>query len=115
MGAFKTDWALSGLVPWTARECACAAMVHLGGKLEEIALVGRFCFGAGSTPTSPSCFWHTTSIFEGSSGQAHALGLLSRSAWLRINMAERIEKQIKRFTPTIRDLIIHRSIMSRGA
>jgi phytoene dehydrogenase-like protein len=29
------------------------------------------------------------------------------------NRAERIEKQIKRFAPTIRDLIIHRSIMSR--
>ena len=38
MGAFKLDRALSGPVPWKARECARAATVHLGGTLEEIAV-----------------------------------------------------------------------------
>src|SRR5688572_1693484 len=29
-GVFKMDWALSGPIPWTARECHTAATVHLG-------------------------------------------------------------------------------------
>ena len=36
-GVYKVDWALSGPIPWQARECALAGTVHLGGTLEEIA------------------------------------------------------------------------------
>ncbi len=36
-GVFKVDWALSGPVPWAARELTRAATVHLGGSFAEVA------------------------------------------------------------------------------
>jgi phytoene dehydrogenase-like protein len=36
-GVFKIDWALRSPIPWTAKECTQAAIVHLGASFEEIA------------------------------------------------------------------------------
>ncbi|GAA4034150.1 NAD(P)/FAD-dependent oxidoreductase [Allokutzneria multivorans] len=48
----KVDWALSGPVPWTAKEVAGAGTVHLGGDLNGLA---RFSsqLACGQTPKVP--------------------------------------------------------------
>jgi phytoene dehydrogenase-like protein len=114
MAAFKMDWALSGPVPWKAPECARAATIHLGATLEEIAhseasawrgknvdrpfllVVQPSLFDPSRAPEGKHTFWGYCHVPNGST----------------FDMADRIEKQIERFAPGFRDLVIHRSSMS---
>ena len=40
-GVCKVDWALDAPIPWTAKDCARAGTVHIGGTLDEIAASER--------------------------------------------------------------------------
>jgi phytoene dehydrogenase-like protein len=111
-GAFKMDWALSGPIPWRARECALAGTVHLGGTLEEIAAaeeaVARgelparpFVLVAQHTPFDPSrappgCHtaWAYAHVPHGFSGDA----------------APAIEAQMERFAPGFRERVLARAM-----
>jgi phytoene dehydrogenase-like protein len=113
-GVFKVDWALDGPVPWRSPECARAATVHLGSTLEEIVAseaaatkgghVERpFVLVAQQSPFDPSrapegkqTLWAYCHVPNGST----------------VDMTERIERQIERFAPGFRDLVLARSVMS---
>jgi phytoene dehydrogenase-like protein len=114
MGAFKMDWALSGPVPWTARECARAATLHLGGTLEEIAFSEQSAW-RGEPVQKPFVLVAQPSLFDSSrapEGRHILWGYCHVPNGSAFNMAERIEAQIERFAPGFRDLVIHRSVIS---
>jgi phytoene dehydrogenase-like protein len=117
MGVFKMDWALSAPVPWKAPECGRAATVHLGGTLEEIAhseasawrgdhvgkpfvlLVQPSLFDSSRAPEGKHTLWAYCHVPHGS----------------MFNMADRVERQIERFAPGFRDLVLGRSILLPSA
>lgn len=115
--AFKIDWALDGQIPWTAKECALAGTVHLGGTLEELvsseydATHGRHAekpfvliaqqshFDAARAPQGKHTGWAYCHVPNNSS----------------FDMTERIENQIERFAPGFRRLILKRTVTTPAA
>ena len=112
--AFKLDYALSGPVPWRARECARAATVHLGGTLPEIA-ASEAAVGRGEHPERPFVLLAQQSLFDPSRAPA---GKHTVWAYCHVpngstfDMADRIEAQIERFAPGFRDLVLARSVLT---
>jgi len=107
-GAFKIDWALDGEIPWTARECARAATVHLGGTIEEIALwesryegrpfvllVQPTLFDPSRAPAGYHTAWAYCHVPNGSTADLTAA----------------IEAQVERFAPGFRRRILARHVM----
>lgn len=108
-GVFKLDYALSGPIPWTARECARAGTVHLGGTLEEIAewergftgrpfvlLAQHTLFDATRAPAGCHTAWAYCHVPNGSAG----------------DYTEAIEGQIERFAPGFRKLVLARHTLT---
>ena len=109
-GVFKIDWALAGPIPWRAPECALAGTVHLGGTLEEIA-EGEQEVWRGRHPERPFVLLAQPSLFDPSRAPAG-----SHTGWAychvpngsTTDMTEAIERQVERFAPGFRDLILAR-------
>ncbi|MFD3658488.1 phytoene desaturase family protein [Streptomyces sp. 24-1644] len=109
---FKIDYALSGPVPWTAKDARRAGTVHIGPTEGEIdsalraAVGGRdpsvpFLITAQPTLTDPSrapegrhVFWVYGHVPAGWTGDA----------------TEVIERQLERFAPGFRDLVLARAV-----
>jgi phytoene dehydrogenase-like protein len=112
--AFKLDFALSGPIPWKARECARAGTVHLGGTLAEIA-ASEAAVGRGEHPERPYVLLAQQSLFDRSRAPA---GKHTVWAYCHVpnasgfDMAGRIESQIERFAPGFRDLVLGRSVLT---
>ncbi len=118
-GVVKVDYALSGPVPWAARDCARAATVHVGGTLDEIAAAeadvaaGRIparpyvlvaqqsLFDAARAPTGSHTLWAYTHVPNGSTRTDEAVAA--------------IEAQLERFAPGFRDLVLARSVLDPAA
>jgi phytoene dehydrogenase-like protein len=118
-GVVKVDYALSGPVPWVARDCARAATVHVGGTLDEIAAAeadvsaGRIparpyvlvaqqsLFDAARAPTGSHTLWAYTHVPNGSTRTDEAVAA--------------IEAQLERFAPGFRDLVLARSVLDPAA
>jgi len=116
--AFKLDYALSGPVPWTADEARRAAVVHLGGELDELARAaaeGR----RGEVPARPVLVVGQHTLHDATRAPAgrHTLYVYahvpSRSPLGDEAIAERVEDQLERFAPGFRALVEARSV--RGA
>lgn len=116
-GSFKIDWALSGPIPWRNPECLRAATVHLGGTLDEIA-ASEHAPLAGEVPEKPFVLLVQPTLFDPS--RAPAGGQI---AWAYchvpfgcdVDMTEAIERQVERFAPGFRDLVVARSVMPPSA
>ena len=109
-GIFKLDLALSGPIPWANPECARAATVHLGGVLEEITASERAVW-AGTTAERPFVLLAQQSLFDSSRAPMgrHTVWAYSHTpAGSDLDMTEQIERQIERFAPGFRDLILAR-------
>lgn len=110
-GVFKMDFALSGPIPWKARECALSATVHLGGTLEEIAASERAPFD-GAEAAEPFVLLVQPSLFDSSRCPA---GMHTAWAYCHVpngstaGMSERIEARIERYAPGFRAGILARS------
>ena len=110
-GVFKLDWALSGPIPWTAPACAQAGTVHLGGTLEEIAASER-APANGETSERPFVLLTQPSLFDDTRAPEG-----SHTAWAYCHvpngstteLTETIERQVERFAPGFRELILARS------
>jgi phytoene dehydrogenase-like protein len=113
-GVFKIDWALRGPIPWKAKECAQAATVHIGGRLDEIAASEEEVW-RGKHPERPFVLVAQQSLFD--SGRAPE-GKHTGWAYCHVPhgsnllMTEKIEAQVERFAPGFRDLIMARHAMS---
>ena len=113
-GVFKLDWALDAPIPWTARDCARAGTVHLGGTLEEIAMSER-APSTGAICDRPFVLLAQPSLFDSSRAPAG-----KHTAWAychvpngsRIDMTDRIESQVERFAPGFRKTVLARNVMA---
>jgi phytoene dehydrogenase-like protein len=113
MGAFKMDWALAGPVPWKATECARAATIHLGATLEEISASERAAW-SGMVIDKPFVLLAQPSLFDSSRAPPnnHTLwGYCHVPNGSTVDMTERVERQIERFAPGFRALVLARSVM----
>jgi phytoene dehydrogenase-like protein len=115
-GVFKIDWALSGPIPWTAPECTRAATVHLGATFEELSASERDAVD-GRASNRPFVLVAQQSMFDRSRAPGgHHTGW----AYCHVphgstaDMTEQIERQIERFAPGFKDVILVRRTMSPG-
>jgi phytoene dehydrogenase-like protein len=111
-GVFKVDYALSEPVPWTNAEARRAGSVHVGGTLREIA-EGEAAVAAGRHPDRPFVLVGQQSLFDRSRAPEghHTLWTYchvpSRST---LDMTDAIERQIERFAPGFRDVVLARHV-----
>ncbi|MGP3925327.1 phytoene desaturase family protein [Streptomyces sp. 8N616] len=109
---FKIDYALSGPVPWTAKDARRAGTVHVGPSAREIATaLNRAARGQapevpflitaqptvadpGRAPEGKHIFWAYGHVPNGWDGDA----------------TDVIERQIERFAPGFRDLVLARAV-----
>jgi phytoene dehydrogenase-like protein len=111
-GVFKLDWALSGPIPWRAQACARAATVHLGGTFEEIAAAEKAVW-QGEHPYRPFVLMAQQSLFDSSrapSGKQTGWAYCHVPSGSAVDMTDAIEKQVERFAPGFRALILARSV-----
>ncbi len=114
MGTFKIDWALDGPIPFTAPECRKAGTVHLGGTLEEIATSEHRVFN-GKIPEKPYVLLAQQSLFDPSrapEGKQTAWAYCHVPNGSNADMTEIVEKQVERFAPGFRNLILEKHTMN---
>lgn len=109
-GVFKIDWALAGPIPWKAPACSQSATVHLGPTFDDIAR-GEAEVWAGQHPERPFVLLAQQSLFDESRAPA---GKHTGWAYCHVphgssmDMTAAIERQVERFAPGFRDLILAR-------
>ena len=111
---FKVDWALSGPIPWTAEACRRASTVHVAGTLEEIAAHERAIWNGGDID-KPFVLVAQQSLFDSTrapAGQHTGWAYCHVAHGSTTDMTQRIERQIERFAPGFRDLILARHTMN---
>jgi phytoene dehydrogenase-like protein len=110
-GVFKLDWALDGPIPWRDPACLEAATVHVGGPHEQIA-AAEAEVARGGHPERPFVIAAQQSLFDprrAPAGKHTAWGYCHVPNGSTVDMTERIERQIERFAPGFRDLVLARS------
>lgn len=114
MGVFKVDWALDGPTPFLSDLCRQAGTVHLGNSFEEIADAEQMIW-KGKLPEKPFVLFTQQSLFDASrapAGKHTAWGYCHVPSGSRVDMTERIEKQVERFAPGFRERILARHTFS---
>ncbi|MFD6415661.1 phytoene desaturase family protein [Streptomyces sp. NPDC060194] len=110
--AFKIDYALDGPVPWTAKEARTAGTVQVGSSSREIAAaldaVSRYdrapdvpflitaqpsLVDPGRAPAGKHVFWAYGHVPHGWTG----------------DLTDAVERQLERFAPGFRDLVLARA------
>jgi phytoene dehydrogenase-like protein len=111
-GVFKIDYALSGPVPWTAPAARRAGTVHLGPSMAEIGAALRSA-QRGRAPDPPFLITAQPSLFDPSRAPAgsHVFWVYAQvpNSWPG-DMTAAIERQIERFAPGFRDLVLARTV-----
>jgi phytoene dehydrogenase-like protein len=113
-GVFKVDWALDGPIPWKAHECSLAGTVHLGCTFEEIS-ASEHDVTHGKIPDRPFVLVAQQSMFDRTrapEGKHTGWAYCHVPHGSTVDMTERIERQIERFAPGFRDLILARRTMN---
>jgi phytoene dehydrogenase-like protein len=116
-GAFKIDYALAEPIPWRAAGCGRAGTVHLGGSYEEIAQSERDA-ASGRISDAPFVLVAQQSLFDATRAPAGR-----HTGWVYCHvpngsdadMTDRIERQIERFAPGFRDIVLARHVMPPAA
>ena len=109
-GVFKLDYALSARIPWSNPACAQAATVHVGGKFEEIVR-GEQALAHEEVPEEPFVLVAQQSLFDSTRAPQG-----KHTAWMychvpngcTVDMTERIERQMERFAPGFKDVVLAR-------
>ncbi|MBN2732639.1 MAG: NAD(P)/FAD-dependent oxidoreductase [Balneolaceae bacterium] len=116
-GVFKIDIALGGPIPWKDERCGQAGTVHLGGTLHEIVQSERQ-IGQGVCPQKPYVLLTQQSMFDSSRAP---VGKHTVWAYCHVpngstqDMTEPILRQIERFAPGFRDLMLDYHTMNTSA
>ena len=116
-GVYKLDWALDGPILWRNEECARAATVHLGETMAEIG-ASEADVQDGRHPERPLVLLAQQSLFDTSRAP---VGMHTAWAYCHVpngstdDMTARIEAQVERFAPGLRDRIIGRHVMAPAA
>jgi phytoene dehydrogenase-like protein len=111
-GICKVDFALAGPIPWANESCRSAGTLHLGGSFEEVAASEREV-AAGIHPESP----YVLAVQPGAAdtsrapeGRATLWAYTHVPAGSDVDVSDRVERQIERFAPGFRDLILAKSV-----
>jgi phytoene dehydrogenase-like protein len=113
-GIFKLDYALDGPIPWASHDCSQAGTVHVGGTFIEVATAEREV-ADGKHPEKPFVLVAQPSLFDSTrapQGKHTAWAYCHVPNGSTFDMTERIERQIERFAPGFRDIILARHAMS---
>ncbi len=112
--AFKLDYALSAPVPWTAREAREAAVVHVGGELQELAAAAD-AGARGEVPERPALVVGQHTLYDASRAPdgnhtlycyAHVPAHYDCSD---DDIAARVEAQLERFAPGFLEIVLARA------
>ncbi|MEE1753888.1 phytoene desaturase family protein [Streptomyces sp. SP18CS02] len=108
---FKIDYALDGPVPWTAREARRAGTVQVGPSLGEIDVALRQA-SSGTAPATPFLITAQPSLVDPSRAPEgkHVFWAYGHvpNGW-EGDLTDAIERQIERFAPGFRDLVLARA------
>jgi phytoene dehydrogenase-like protein len=111
---FKIDYALSGPVPWAAPAARRAGTVHLGPSAAEIG-AALTSAQRGTAPDPPFLITAQPSLFDPTRAPAgsHTFWAYAQvpNGW-RADLTDAMEKQIERFAPGFRDLVLARVVTS---
>ncbi len=113
-GVFKIDWALREPIPFLNADCRRAGTVHLGGTLAEIQRAEQMVVD-GQLPDQPFVLLAQPSLFDPSrspAGQHTAWAYCHVPNGATTDMTERIERQVERFAPGFREVILARHTMN---
>jgi phytoene dehydrogenase-like protein len=111
-GSFKVDYALDGPMPWTAEAARRAGTVHLGGAVPEL-LASEHDVSHGRIPDQPFVLVAQQSLFDDTRAPEgkHTLWVYCHTPnGSTVDMTERIERQLDRFAPGWRDLVLARHV-----
>ena len=107
-GVCKVDFALSGPVPWSNPELNATATVHLGGSRAAVARSEREV-AAGRHSSDPYVLVSQPSLFDSTRAPAgqHVLWAYTHVPHgSTVDQTEAIIRQVERFAPGFRDLIL---------
>ena len=116
-GVFKVDWALAEPIPWTAEACRVAGTVHVGGTLEEIEASETATANARLTER-PFVLLSQPTLFDATrapAGKHTAWAYCHVPSGCTADRTDVIERQIERFAPGFRDVILARSTRDAAA
>ncbi len=111
-GVFKMDWALDGSIPWRDPRCLQASTVHVGGTFEEIA-AAEAAVWRGEHPDQPYVLVCQQSEFDpdrAPDGKQTGLAYCHVPAGSDRDLTDIIERQIERFAPGFKSLILARRV-----
>jgi phytoene dehydrogenase-like protein len=112
--AWKVDYALAGPVPWRDEVCRRAGTVHVGGTTAEIA-AAEADTARGRMPERPFLVVAQQSIVDSSRAPA---GQHTLWAYAHVpngydgDATDALERQIERFAPGFRDLVLARNVIT---
>ena len=116
-GVFKIDWALDAPIPWTNPDVRLGGTVHVGGTLEEIT-DSEGEVARGHHPDQPFVLLVQPTIMDPSrapGGKHVAWAYCHVPNGSTLDRTEVIERQIERFAPGFRDVILDRHVMNTAA
>ena len=116
-GIFKLDWALREPIPWRAPACRRAATLHLGGSLAEIARSEHNAFH-GQPCDKPFVLLTQPSLFDPTrapAGQHTAWAYCHVPNGSNLDLTDAIERQVERFAPGFRDIVLARRASNSSA
>ncbi len=114
MGVFKIDWALSEQIPFIAPAARKAGTVHLGGSFAEIA-AWESAVWAGNYSEQPAVLLAQQSLADplrAPNGYHTGWAYCHVPSGSTRNMTDAIEKQVERFAPGFRDIILSKHLMN---
>jgi phytoene dehydrogenase-like protein len=118
----KVDWALDGPIPWLAEEVRGAGTVHVGGGEQE--LVATIAASASGLPERPFLLLGQQTVADPTrapdgkhTAWAYTHGPQRGVDWPAEldHHVERIERQVERYAPGFRDLILARHVLGPAA
>jgi phytoene dehydrogenase-like protein len=115
LGTLKLDYALAAAMPWRTPQARGAAVVHVGGPLAEI-IASLEQASAGRMPDRPALVVGQQSLHDASRAPQgrHTLYVYARVPQridlVKDEIAAPVERQLERFAPGFRDLVLARSV-----
>lgn len=113
-GVFKVDWALEEPIPWTSPECRAAGTLHLGPSSADIARSAADAWH-GRIDDRPYVILVQPSLFDPSrapEGRHTAWAYCHVPHGSTADRTEAIERQVERFAPGFREVVLARHTMN---
>lgn len=113
-GVFKIDWALKEAIPFKNEQCRNTVTFHIGGTAEEIIHSEKET-AQGRHPKNPFVILVQHTVADPSrapKGRHTGWAYCHVPNGSTLDCTEKIERQIERFAPGFRDIILKRHVMN---